>query len=61
MKTLEIICGIIAGSILITWILYLAVRCLGNARNYKDEIDRRVDQEYYRNSVERYRMGKKTD
>jgi len=44
MKTLEIICGIVAGGILITWILYLAVRCLGNARQFKDDLDR----EYYR-------------
>jgi len=59
MKTIEIICGIVAGGIMITWILYLAVRCLGNCRNYKDRIDRERDHEYYRNSIERHRMGKK--
>ena len=54
MKTFEIIIGIIAGGIFLTWILYLAVRCLGNARDYKDQYDREVDREF-----ERHIYGKK--
>jgi len=55
MKTLEIIAGILVGGLVITWILYLVVRCLGNCRDYKDELDREEDDCY------RYKMPKKTD
>ena len=54
MKTVEIIFGIIAGGIFITGVLYLAVRWLGRARQFKDDLDR----EYYREH-DRYISKKK--
>ena len=48
MKTLQIISGIVAGGIFLTWVLYLAVRCLGRARDFKDQYDREVDREFGR-------------
>ena len=47
MKAIEITSGILAGAIFLTYLGYLAVRLLGNCREYKDEQDRNVDRIYH--------------
>lgn len=58
MKTLEVISAILAGGIFLTWLLYLAVRCLGNARDNKDRADRMEESTYYGAANERYQYPK---
>ena len=57
MKTMQVIDGILAGAIFLTYLGYLAVRLLGNCRAYKDEQDRKVDQ-IYQNEI-RHKYEKK--
>ena len=47
MKTLEILTGIVVGAIVVTYILYLAVRILKAGRDAADE-NRRIYEERYR-------------
>lgn len=46
MKALEVLIGILAGGIFITWILYLAVRCLKSGRNEADRNRQIYDNEF---------------
>ena len=57
MKTMQVISAILAGAIFLTYLGYLAVRLLGNCREYKDKQDRGVDQ-IYQNEI-RHKMLKK--
>ena len=51
MKTIqitEIIASILVGAIVVTWVLYLAVRCLQAGRDAADRNRRIYDNEYRR-------------
>jgi hypothetical protein len=58
MKALEVISGILAGAIFLTYLGYLAVRLLGNCRDNKDEYDRK-EGKIYHEEAKKYIMPKK--
>ena len=48
MKILEIITSLVVGAVVLTYIGYLLIRCLGNCRDNKDRIDREIDTTFNR-------------